>query len=53
MKRAAGDDAEREFAAEIAAGQVPTLYQIRTRLHVGNERAKILRQHIARQALST
>ena len=45
--------AEREFAAEIATGQVPTLYQIRTRLHVGNERAKALRQHIARQALTT
>ena len=45
--------AEREFAAEIAAGQVPSLYQIRTRLHVGNERAKALRQHIARQALTT
>ena len=45
--------AEREFAAEIASGQVPTLYQIRTRLHVGNERAKALRQHLARQALTT
>ena len=45
--------AEREFAAEIATGQVPSLYQIRTRLHVGNERAKALRQHIARQALTT
>jgi hypothetical protein len=48
-----GEAAEREFAAEIASGQVPTLYQIRTRLHVGNERAKALRQHIARQALTT
>ena len=47
------ESAEREFAAEIASGQVPTLYQIRTRLHVGNERAKALRQHIARQALTT
>jgi hypothetical protein len=47
-----GEDAEREFAAEIAAGQVPSLYLIRHRLHVGNERAKVLRQHIARQALS-
>jgi hypothetical protein len=47
-----GEDAEREFATEIAAGQVPSLYQIRTRLHVGNERAKALRQHIARQALT-
>lgn len=47
-----GEDAEREFAAEIAAGQVPSLYLIRHRLHVGNDRAKVLRQHIARQALS-
>lgn len=52
-KRATDEDAEREFAPEIAAGQVPTLYQIRNRLHVGNERAKVLRQHIARQALVT
>ena len=48
-----GEAAEREFAAEIASGQVASLYQIRTRLHVGNERAKALRQHIARQALTT
>jgi hypothetical protein len=47
-----GEDAEREFAAEIAAGRVPSLYLIRNRLHVGNDRAKMLRQHIARQALS-
>ena len=50
--RATDRDAEQEFAAEIAAGEVPTLYQIRQRLHVGNERAKVLRQHIARQALA-
>ena len=48
-----GEDAEQEFAADIAAGQVPSLYQIRNRLHVGNDKAKALRQHIARQALST
>lgn len=48
-----GPDAEQEFAAEIAAGHAPSLYQIRTRLHVGNDRAKTLRQYIARQALST
>jgi hypothetical protein len=52
-KRATDRDAEEEFAAEIAAGQVPTLYQIRTRLHVGNDRAKVLRQHIAGQALTS
>jgi len=51
--RATSEDAEQEFAAEIASGQVPTLYQIRTRLRVGNDRAKVLRQHIARQTLST
>jgi hypothetical protein len=52
-KRATAQDAEQEFAAEIAVGEVPTLYQIRARLHVGNDRAKVLRQHIARQALTT
>jgi hypothetical protein len=51
--RATDRDAEQEFAAEITAGQVPSIYQIRTRLHVGNERAKVLRQYIARQALTT
>jgi hypothetical protein len=50
--RATSLDADREFAAEIAAGQVPTLYQIRKRLHVGNDRAKVLRQHIATQSLT-
>jgi len=52
-RRTTDRDAEEEFATEIAAGTVPTLYQIRTRLHVGNDRAKQLRQHIARQALTT
>jgi hypothetical protein len=52
-KRATTEDAEQEFAAEIAAGHVPSIYQIRSRLHVGNDRAKVLRQHIARQALAT
>jgi hypothetical protein len=51
--RATNEDAEKEFAGEIAGGQVPSIYQVRTRLHVGNDRAKVLRQHIARQALST
>jgi hypothetical protein len=52
-RSATAEDADREFAAEIAGGEVPSLYQIRSRLHVGNERAKVLRQHIARQALTT
>jgi hypothetical protein len=52
-RSATAEDAEREFGAEIAAGEVPSLYLIRSRLHVGNERAKVLRQHIARQALTT
>jgi hypothetical protein len=47
------EDADREFASMIAAGQVPALYQIRSRMPVGNNRAKALRQHIARQALTT
>jgi hypothetical protein len=53
VRRATDADAERVFAAQIAAGQVPSLYQIRSQLHVGNDRAKTLRQHIARLALST
>jgi hypothetical protein len=52
-RSATAEDAARELASEIAAGEVPSLYQIRSRLDVGNERAKVLRQHIARQALTT
>ena len=39
-------DAETEFMSELAAGTVPSLRQIRSRLHVGPERAKDLLAHI-------
>jgi hypothetical protein len=35
-------DAEREFTAELAAGQVPSQRAIRARLHVGQDRARQL-----------
>lgn len=40
------EDAEREFMTELAEGQVPSLRQIRARLHVGPDRAKILLGHL-------
>jgi hypothetical protein len=39
-------DAETEFMSELAAGVVPSLRQIRSRLHVGPERAKVLLAHL-------
>lgn len=39
-------DAESEFMAELAAGAVPSLRQIRARLHVGQDRAKKLREQL-------
>ena len=41
-----GEDAEREFMAELAAGALPSLRQIRSRLHVGQDRARQLREHL-------
>jgi hypothetical protein len=41
-----GADAEREFAPELAAGTLPSLRQIRARLHVGQDRARTLRTHL-------
>jgi hypothetical protein len=42
------EDAEQEFMPELASGAVPSLRQIRARLHVGPERAKALRAHLER-----
>lgn len=39
-------EAESEFMAELAAGAVPSLRQIRARLHVGQDRAKKLRDQL-------
>lgn len=41
-----GEDAEREFMAELAAGALPSLRQIRSRLHVGQDRARGLHEHL-------
>lgn len=41
-----GEDAEREFGAELASGALPSLRTIRTRLHVGQDRARGLREHL-------
>ena len=40
-------DAETEFMDELAAGTVPSIREIRARLHVGQERGKALREHLA------
>ena len=39
-------DAEREFMDELAAGTVPSLRSIRSRMHVGDQRAAALREHM-------
>jgi hypothetical protein len=41
-----GDAAEREFMAELASGALPSVRQIRERLHVGQNRARQLREHL-------
>jgi len=39
-------DAEAEFMTELASGALPSIRQIRARLHVGQERARVLREHL-------
>jgi hypothetical protein len=39
-------DAEAEFMAELAAGDVPSVREIKRRLHVGDTRASALRGHL-------
>lgn len=39
-------DAERVFAAELAAGQVPSVRAVKARMHVGHPRAQALRDHL-------
>jgi hypothetical protein len=46
------ESAEREFMAELASGAVPSLRQIRSRMHVGEPRAKALREHLEGVAVS-
>lgn len=45
------EDAEREFMSEVAAGALPSIREVRGRLHVGQDRAQELRQHL--EALTT
>jgi hypothetical protein len=39
-------DAEREFMDELASGAVPSQRQIRARLHVGQNRAREIHEHL-------
>lgn len=39
-------DAEREFMTDLASGTIPSLRSIRARMHVGQERARALREHL-------
>ena len=40
------EDAEHEFMTDLAAGALPSLRQIRSRLHVGQDRAYQIREHL-------
>ena len=41
-----GTEAERVFAAELAAGDIPSIRQIRAALHVGQPRAREVQAHL-------
>ena len=45
------EDAEREFAAVLASGAVPSIREIRSALHVGQDRGRQIHDHLA--ALAT
>ncbi len=49
---ATGLDAESEFMSELASGALPSLRQIRARLHVGQDRAKQIREHLKTVTIS-
>ena len=42
----AAQDAEREFMADLASGTLPSLRSIRARMHVGQDRARAIREHL-------
>jgi hypothetical protein len=42
-----GEDAEREFAAELAAGELPSIRSVRSRMHVNHDNARGLHAHLA------
>ena len=39
-------DAESEFVSELASGAVPSIRQIRARLHLGQQRARQVQEHL-------
>jgi Protein of unknown function (DUF2637) len=41
-----GTDAESEFMSELAAGTLPSIRQIRARMHLGQDRARQVREHL-------
>ncbi len=41
------EDAEREFAAVLASGAVPSIREIRSALHVGQDRGRQIHDHLA------
>ena len=43
-------EAERLFAAELEAGRVPGMRRIRAGLHIGNDRAALVRDHLRARA---
>lgn len=45
-------DAEAAFMDELAAGAIPSIRQIRTRLHVGQDRAAQVQAHLRTLALT-
>jgi hypothetical protein len=38
---------ERVFATELAAGQVPSLRAVKTKLHLGTDKARVVRDELA------
>ena len=47
------EDAEREFAAVLASGAVPSIREIRSALHVGQDRGRQLHDHLASLATAS
>lgn len=41
-----GEDAEHEFMTDLAAGTLPSIRQVRARMHVGHDRARVLHDHL-------
>ena len=42
-----GESAEVHFAADLADGQVPSVRRIKAELHVGQDRARQIHDHLA------